>query len=223
MCLKNKIVLVAGGKSIALISVVEMLLNETATVVVVAQSANVLNFIKETAIVKDPAKLITILIDYPDYYKAVEIINYITETFGRIDICVFCFKSSTLKLRLLETEITDWEKMIESNISAYYVAVKSVFETMKQSRQGLFVSIQEGLPDSDSPLSKLAQLSNYIHKEMARMFFEELRVYGITIYYLYVNEVANAENAGPFILQLCNRNINNGYHLFLQIPGRAIN
>ena len=217
MSLKNKIVLIAGRKSIAMISVVKMLLHERATLVVVAKSATDLNFIKEIKMTNDSAKLITILVDYPDYYKAVEIVDQITESFGRIDACIFYFELPAIEVHLLDTAITDWEKMVELNISAYYVAVRSVFETMKVNRQGLFVSIHERLPGHDHRPSKLAQLSECIHKAMAGMFFEELESYGIRFYHLSVEKAVDAKNAGPFVRRLFEKEKADKSDLFMQI------
>jgi len=218
MSLENKIVLMAGRKSIAMISVVKMLLHEKATLVVVAKSASDLNFIKEIKKANDSAKLVTILVDYPDYYQAVEIVNEIAETFGQIDACIFYFESPAIKTHLLETAITDWEKMVEQNISAYYVAVRSVFETMKLNRKGLFVTIHERLPGNDQYSSKLAELSECIHKEMAGMFFDELKSYGIKLYHLIEEKAGDAENAGPFIRLLFEKNTADKSDLFMQIP-----
>jgi NADP-dependent 3-hydroxy acid dehydrogenase YdfG len=218
MPLENKVMLIAGSKSKAMISVVKMLLHENATLVVVEKSASDLDFIKEIKTAKHPAKLVTILVDYPDYYNAVEIVDEIAETFGRIDACIFYFESPAIKDRLLETDIIDWDKMVELNISAYYVAVRSVFETMKLNRKGLFVTIHEQLPDHVHQSSKLAQLSECIHKEMAGMFFDELESCGIRFYHLVVDKADNAENAGPFIRRLFEKETADKGDLFMQIP-----
>jgi NAD(P)-dependent dehydrogenase (short-subunit alcohol dehydrogenase family) len=218
MSLENKIVLITGRKSIAIISIVKMLLHVKATLIVVAKSATDLDFIKEIKTTYDSAKLVTILVDYPDYYKAVEIVDQITENFGRIDACIFYFEPPAIVTHLLETDITDWEKMAEQNISAYYVAVRSVFETMKVNRQGLFVSIHERLPGYGDRPSKLAQLSECIHKEMAAMFFEELENYGIRLYHLLVEKADDAKNAGPFVRRLFENKTADKSDLFMRIP-----
>ncbi|WP_428327671.1 SDR family NAD(P)-dependent oxidoreductase [Mucilaginibacter sp.] len=220
MSLEKKIVLIAGRKSIAMISIVKMLLNEKATIIVVAKSASDLDFINEIKAANDEANLVTILVDYPDYYKAVEIVDEITESFGRIDACIFYFESPAIEVHLLDTDITDWEKMVELNISAYYVAVRSVFEAMKVNRQGLFVSIHERLTDCAHHSSKLAQLSKSIHKEMAGMFFDELENFGIRFYHLLVEKEDDAESAGPFVRQLFETGIPAKSDLFLHIPQR---
>ena len=217
MSLEKKVVLIAGRNSIAMASVAKMLLHEKATLVVVAKSATDLDFIKEIKTVYHSAKLVTILVDYPDYYHAVEIIDQITETFGRIDACIFYFEPPTVEVNLLETDITDWEKMVESNISTYYVAVKSVFETMKVNRKGLFVTIHERLPDHNHA-SKLAQLSECIQREMAGAFFEELENYGIRFYHLIVENDVDSENAGPFVRGLFEVGKADKNGLFLHIP-----
>ena len=216
MSLQNKIVLIAGRKSIAMISVVKMLLDEKASLVVVAKSTSDLDFIMELKTANDSAKVATILVDYPDYYNAVEIVDEIAETFGRIDACIFYFESPAIETNLLETAITDWEKMVEQNISAYYVAVRSVFETMKVNGQGLFVTIHERLP-AHNQLSKLAQLSECIHKEMAGMLFDELEYYGIKFYHLIVEKAVDAQNAGPFVRRLFEKEKADKSDLFLQI------
>ncbi len=218
MSLENKIVLIAGRKSIAVTSIVKMLLHEKATLMVVAKSATDLNFIKEIKKNYDSAKLVTILVDYPDYYKAVEIVDQITENFGRIDACIFYFEPPAIGTHLLETDITDWEKMVELNISAYYVAVRSVFESMKLSKTGLFISIHERLPEYGHHPSKLAQLSACVHKEMADMFFEELAIYGIQLYHLSVEKAGDAENAGAFVRSLFEKNTADKSDLFMHIP-----
>ena len=218
MPLENKVVLIAGRKSVTMISVVKMLLHEKVTLIVVAKSTGDLDFIKELKTANNSAGLVTILVDYPDYYRAVEIVDEIAETFGRIDAAIFYFEPPANETQLLATGITDWEKMVELNISAYYVAVRSVFESMKVNRQGLFMTIHERLLNPDHRTSKLAQLSEYTQKEMAGIFFEELEDYGIRFYHLLVENAAGAENAGPFIRQLFEKQTVDKSDLFMQIP-----
>jgi 3-oxoacyl-[acyl-carrier protein] reductase len=218
MSLEKKIVLIAGRKSVAMASIVKTLLQEHATLIVIARSAADLDYINEIKLTNDSANLVTILVDYPDHYRATEIVDEITETFGRIDACIFYFESPAIKSRLLETDITEWEKMIELNISAYYVAVRTVFETMKIKKQGLFVSIHERLPNADHHTSKLARLSECIHKEMAGMFFDELDNYGIRFYHLVVEKETDGENAGPFVRKLFKTDMADKSDLFMQIP-----
>jgi len=217
MSLENKIVLIAGRKSLAMINIVKMLLDEKTTLVVIARSVSDLDFIKEIKTTNDSAKLVTILVDYPDYFSAIEIVNQIVEAFGRIDACIFYFDPPAIETHLLETDVTDWEKMIELNISGYYVAVRTVFETMKINREGFFVSIHEGLTDADHH-SSLAQLSESFQKEMAGMFFTELESYGIRFYHLLVEKSDDAENAGPFVRRLFDKITADKNDLFMHIP-----
>jgi NAD(P)-dependent dehydrogenase (short-subunit alcohol dehydrogenase family) len=187
MSLKNKVTVLAGSKGAIAISIAKMLLKENAIVIVPAQSARDLLWIKQIEAVTGSGSIITMLADYPDFYKAEQMTDDIIERFGKIDLSIACFESSTLTKPLNQVEITDWERTIEQNITAFFVAARLSFIGIKKSRQGMFISIDFTDHTLKTEQAKLTRLSLCMQKEMAKMFFEEIKDTNMGYYHLYVD------------------------------------
>jgi NAD(P)-dependent dehydrogenase (short-subunit alcohol dehydrogenase family) len=191
MSLKNKVTVLAGSKGAIAISIAKMLLKENAIVIVPAQSAKDLLWIKQLEAITGSGSIITMLADYPDFA---------------------CFESSTLIKPLNQVEITDWERTIEQNITAFFVAARLSFIGIKKSRQGMFISIDFTNHTLKTEQAKLTRLSLCMQREMAKMFFEEIKDTGMGYYHLYVdpnkkknkahNNYIHPDELGALILDL---------------------
>ncbi|WPV66946.1 SDR family NAD(P)-dependent oxidoreductase [Chitinophaga sp. LS1] len=223
MSLKNKVAILAGSTGVIAINIVKMLLKENAIIIVLAQSAKDLLWIKQMETISNGGSIITMLADYPDYYKAEQLADDIIERFGQIDLSIACFESATLNKPLNEVEITEWERTIEQNITAFFVAARLSIMGIKKSRQGMFISIDFTDHTLKRKLAKLTRLSLCMQKEMAKMFFEEIKDTNMEYYHLYVdpkkknkakNNYIHPDELGALILDLYDGNTKDKGTLF---------
>jgi len=66
----------------------------------------------------DQGGLITLPTDMIDYAAAADISENIRQRFGKIDLVVTAFDNDCSSLPLIETEIRDWQKIMDDSISA---------------------------------------------------------------------------------------------------------
>jgi NADP-dependent 3-hydroxy acid dehydrogenase YdfG len=232
MSLKNKVAVLLGSTGAIAISIARMLLEENAIVIVPAQSAKDLLWIKQIERGTGSGSIITLLADYPDFYRAKEITDDIIERFGKIDLSIACFEGSTLTQPLSQVEITDWEHSMEQNITAFFVAARLSFSGMKKSRRGMFISIDFTSHTIKTTEAKLARLSLCMQKEMAKMFFEEIKNTNMKYYHLYVdpdkkknnsqNNYIHPDELGALILDLYDGNTKDNHVLFQWMHNKHI-
>jgi NAD(P)-dependent dehydrogenase (short-subunit alcohol dehydrogenase family) len=233
MSLKNKVAVLTGSTGAIAISIAQMLLKENAIVIVPAKSAKDLLWVKQIEEVSGSGSIITLLADYPDFYRAKEITDDIIERFGKIDLSIACFEGSTLTRPLSQVEITDWEHTIEQNITAFFVAARLSFSSMKKSSHGMFISIDFTSHTIKTTEAKLARLSLCVQKEMAKMFYEEIKRTNMKYYHLYVdpdkkndrgqNNYIHPDELGPLILELYDGNTKGNNMLFQWMHNKHIN
>jgi len=217
--MNDKVAIVAGSSRFVIHSIVRSLLLESATVIVPAKSVGEISMLKECVADINTARLVTLLTDYPDYDKAFEVAESITDQFGKIDLAVICFDTPESGSVLTETDIMDWEKMIDHNITAFFIAARVVLGSMKESKHGMFISINNITDADNSCRSVLADLSSGMQTEMAKVFCEEVKGCNIKCYHLAVahltkpspnNSSAKEKNGiaddsiGSFIIKLFN-------------------
>ncbi|MEZ2334615.1 SDR family NAD(P)-dependent oxidoreductase [Mucilaginibacter sp. RCC_168] len=233
MSLKNKVAVLTGSTGAIAISIAQMLLKESAVVIVPAKSAKDLLWVKQIEAVTGSGSIVTLLADYPDFYRAEEITDDIIERFGKIDLSIACFEGSALTRPLSQIEITDWEYTIEQNITAFFVAARLSFSSMKKSRNGMFISIDFTSHTIKVTEAKLARLSLYMQKEMAKMFYEEMKNTNMKYYHLYVdpdkknckaqNNYIHPDELGTLILDLYDGNTKGHDMLFQWMHNKHIN
>lgn len=233
MSLKNKVAVLTGSTGAIAISIAQMLLKENAIVIVPAKSAKDLLWIKQIEEVTGSGSIITLLTDYPDFYRAKEITDDIIERFGKIDLSIACFEGSALSQPLTQVEITDWEHTMEQNMTAFFVAARLSFSSMKKSRHGMFISIDFTGHTIKTTGAKLARLSLCMQKEMAKMFYEEIKGTNMKYYHLYVdpdkknyktqNNYIHPDELGALILDLYDGNTKGNEVLFQWMHNKHIN
>lgn len=216
--MNDKVAIVAGSSKFVIHSIVRNLLLANAKVIVPAKSADEISSLKECLADINTAKLVTLLTDYPDYDKAFELTASITEQFGRIDLAVICFDTPESVCGLTETEIMEWEKMIDHNITAFFIGARIVLGNMKEKKHGMFISIANAAHAVNRYGSVLADLSSGMQTEMAKVFCEEVKEFNIKCYHLMAahftkplytissegkNEVAD-DSIGSVVIKLFN-------------------
>ena len=219
--LTDKVALVAGGAGQTGPGIVRSLLREDATVIVPARSARDIGRLKEYVSSMAKGRLVTLLADYPDYDKAFDMADDILSAFGRIDLAVAAFDSPAASRCLTELAITEWQKMADENITAGFVVGRVVLEAMKKRHGGMYVSMSHTCDFEKRPSSTLANIAATLQVEMARMFCEGIKEYGVRYHHLFIsNDVTGAPAPGDFIVQLYCGQAGDAGHLF-QWPGRA--
>lgn len=163
-----------------------MLLKENAIVIVLAKSSKDLLWIKQKGPIDGNGSILTMLADYSDYYRAEEINADIINRFGKIDLSIACFEDSPVTKPLRQVDITEWDRVIEQNISAFFVAARLSFISMKKSRQSMFISLDFTSHITRAKGAKLARLSLSMQREMASMFYEETKDTQTKYYHLQV-------------------------------------
>jgi NAD(P)-dependent dehydrogenase (short-subunit alcohol dehydrogenase family) len=234
--LEDKVSVVAGSPRTVTATIVQALLQAGATVIMPAKSAQEIVMLKESLLNINTTKLVTLLTDYPDYDKAFEVAESITQQFGKIDLAVVCFDTHQSACGLTETDIMDWEKMIDHNITAFFIAARVLLDNMKENKQGMFISINHTM-EIESCNSPLADLSCGMQKEMAKIFSDEVKGYNIKCHHLMAahftkpsldTSSAKGEHGvaddgiGSFIIKLFNGETEDGGSVLQEISASAL-
>lgn len=180
----NEVAIVAGPSKFVTASVVKELLLKNATVILPAKSAHEITVLKESLVGVHSGKLVTLLTDYPDYDKASEIAENIVEQFGKIDLAVISFDRPESKSLLTDVDMMEWNKMIDQNITAFFIAARVVLENMKVNKKGTIISIINALDTGEDKPSALANLCSMMQTEMAKLISAEVKKYAIQCYHL---------------------------------------
>ena len=227
--LTGKIALVAGGTGDTGVGIVRAFLQEDATVIVPGKSARSIASLKEYVAGTQQGRLVTLLADYPDYDKAFDVAENIVEEFGQIDLGVAALESPAASPCLTELEITDWQKMADENITAGFVIGRVVLEMMKKNRGGMYISMCNTEDLEKKSWSALANIAATLQVEMARIFAEGIKQYGIRYHHLFISNMATRarnsrcinkegwttpEAVGQFISQLYCGRAGDVSHLF---------
>jgi NADP-dependent 3-hydroxy acid dehydrogenase YdfG len=219
----KKVALIAGITFDTGASILSRLLHENYTVIVPVKSAHEIVWLKSVSLLAGHGTLVTLIADYADYYRAVEIFEDIHERYSEISLCVLYIEPLKINAPLTETSITNWEKMIEFNITGYFVIVRLTFGYMKKSKQGTLITISNDLNAEKGSQFKLDELSETMQKEMAEMFFQEIKDSGITYKHIFIKSNKetriDADKNFPdkfsnFIFDLYNGNSKNQSSLF---------
>lgn len=207
--------MIAGGTGDTGMGIVQSLLQEDATVIVPAKSARDIGRLKGCVSGIKQGRLVTLLADYPDYDKAFDIAENIVSAFGQIDLAVAALESPAASPCLTELAITDWQKMADENITAGFVMGRVVLQMMKKNRCGMYISMSNTEDFQKKSSSALANIAATLQVEMARIFFEGIREYGIRYHHLFVgNRAEGSRGVGDFIVQLYSGRAGNAMQLF---------
>lgn len=234
--LTGKVTFVADGTGAIGAGIVRALLQDDAVVIVPAKSAHKIIWLKEYVADIKTGKLATILTDYPDYDKAFDIAEHITGEFGEIDLAVSVFDTPPASPSLTELEISDWQKMTEENITSTFICARVFLSIMKEKKKGTYITISNADDLEKKPWLTLANIAATTQVEMSRIFFDEVKQFGVRYYHLFINNLAtrykksnclnkegwiNPEMVGRYIVQLCDSQSSNADNLFQWLSGKA--
>lgn len=230
--LSGKVTLVAGKSRSMAFSIIRRFLEEEAIVLVPAQSIHELNQLTVYLNGMDTTGLVTLLTDYPDYYKACDLADLMIQRFGKIDLAVFCFDDMADTGSLADADIIDWEKMIEEQVTTYFVGGRILLNAMKEQGSGMFVGINNHSSNGESHHHALASLASGIQEKMADIFGDAAKSARVRWYHVSIKPVSadntsqliNAgDSTGDCLLKLYIGAVNDSTDIFqsFQIPGQA--
>ncbi len=186
--LTGKVVLVAGGTNAMGSSIVRYFLEADATVIVPGKCLGEITKLKEGIANIKSGTLITQLTELPDYDRGFDIAEAIVEKFGRIDIGIAVFNGQPCNRQLTEAHISDWQNMVDDEVTPFFVCARLILHTMKASKGGLYVSLCDSslFKHEDSP--PLSKIAANMKMEMSKIFAEETRKYNVKYYHLWVKQ-----------------------------------
>ncbi|HXB44705.1 MAG TPA: SDR family NAD(P)-dependent oxidoreductase [Puia sp.] len=233
--LVDKVALVVGSSRTVVASIVQKLLLEGVRVILPAKSAQEVALLSQRIGGVNTDKLVTLLVDYPDYDKAFELAECVKEKYGKIDLAVICFDTPVSEQLLTKTDIIDWEKMVDHSITTFFVAAHVVLGNMRENKQGMFISINSANDTINKCPSALGSISRTMQTEMAKVFYEEGKLDNIKCYHLITAHSKTPEinttraeipriaedDIGVFIVQLFKENGVGAEHLFQKFAVNA--
>jgi NADP-dependent 3-hydroxy acid dehydrogenase YdfG len=225
--LTGKITFVADGTGTVGMEIVSSLLIADATVIVPAKSINKVNRLKEKVAAIQSGKLITFLTDYPEYDKAIEVVECMEEKYGQIDLAVIVFDSPKACHSLTKLSIKDWQQMADDTINAGFVCAHVFLNSMKKRKHGMYISISNAIELEKKSASVLKNIAISTQVELAKAFAAEVKEYGIQYHHLFIQPATAANkngqlipaDAGNFIVDLFGSKNADHHTLFQWLPG----
>ena len=190
--LEGKVAMVIGTINGTTSGIVSALLQQGAVVMAPVKSLQHANWLKEATSHITTGRLMTHITDMPDFEKASDIAESIVEKFGRIDMAVNVMVANKKDTGLSETDMCDWENMLDESITPCFVMNRIIIGIMKQEHQGLYISITEK-PVHTKTCSSLSKMANTVQMQLLQQFAEEAENNGIRYYHLFVAESGQQE------------------------------
>lgn len=212
--LEGKVAIVLGMQNPTTGGIVSGLLQQGCTVMAPAKSLQQLNWMKDIAANISTGRLLTQLTDMPDYEKAQDVADAIMEKYGRIDIAVTAMIANKVTTGLSETNMDQWENMLDESITPCFVFNRILISIMKQEHQGVYVNVNEKIT-ADHKCSSLSKIATSVQMQLSQQFAEEAANNGIRYYQLFVDtcnaaintqdlSIVTPESIGDAIIRLYN-------------------
>jgi len=187
--LQGKHVFVAGASSSLGIGIVGKLLSQGATVVAPAKSAQEITSLRQAVEEIPTGRLVTLLVDMPDYRKAFELADAIVEEFGSIELGVIALEPPAPSAELTGLPVLSWHKMLDEHLTMFFMCGRIVLDLMKQNRHGMYISVSNTDHLEPRPWAALSHLYAKLEIEMAKIFARETACYGVQYHHLFVNNI----------------------------------
>ena len=135
--LKNKIVLITGGSTGVGFSIAEKMIENGATAIFTARNEEKLQLACE----KLGENAHYYICDVANRPLVKELVDWVENKFGRIDILVNNADTNTLKRPIAEMPPEDWDRILAVNATGAYNVVYYVLPLMRKQKSGLVISI----------------------------------------------------------------------------------
>jgi NADP-dependent 3-hydroxy acid dehydrogenase YdfG len=192
--LEGKVAIVLGMQNETVGNIVGSLLAQECTVMAPAKSLQQLNWLKEIAASYPAGRLLTQLTDMPDYEKAQDVADAIMEKYGRIDIAVTAMIANKVTTGLSETNMDQWENMLDESITPCFVFNRILISMMKKEHQGMYINVNEKIVEGHK-CSSLSKIATSVQMQLSQQFAEEASNNGIRYHQLFV-DTSNAAVTG---------------------------
>jgi 3-oxoacyl-[acyl-carrier protein] reductase len=185
--LDGKTALIAGGTGGVGEGIVRAFLNEGATVIVPSRSSNHLQQLTDQLQSSATEHLISIVGDMSDTEPAEELRKQILDKVERIDAVVASLNSRWNEdIPLVKTSLDDWRRMIDSNLTAHFIAAKTFLPVLQQ-QGGSYTLIGGGAALKAIPNYGLVCIPAAAEVMLTRMLIEEMKGSGIRINEVILN------------------------------------
>lgn len=192
--LKDKVAIVGVGTSEVSYGIVSKLLQQGATVIVPAQSSHHLELLHRYLVDCNTDKLVTLITDLPDYDKAVQLTEAVYEEYGPLNLVVFPFEYQSPEDNLSDISIAGWQRAVEENLAAYFIACRAGINAMKIAGEGMFVAIVDTDCLARRTRNSMTDMLISGQMRMARSFFEEVKNTGVRFHHLFISKVSESSN-----------------------------
>jgi NAD(P)-dependent dehydrogenase (short-subunit alcohol dehydrogenase family) len=230
--LSGKVTVVAGSDTSIGIGIVKSFLLHNAIVIAPLSQSEAIDELRRHLSGIPSGKLVTLLLDTIDYAKASDIAEYIKQAYGYIDLVVTAFNNNTCNRPLMETDICEWQKAIDENVTAHFITGRVALQLMKEQRDGMFVTICNAAILSGKSYASLNRIITENQTELSVLFAEEVKPYNIRYYQLFVRDMiagppANEQNptpemTGEHIVKLYHRQVAHTGNVFQHFPALSL-
>lgn len=184
--LDGKTALIAGGTGGVGEGIVRAFLNEGATVVVPSRSGDRLQQLDEQLEGVETERLISLVGDMSDIESAEQLRQQILDKVGHIDSVVASLNSRWNEdIPLVKTSLDDWQRMIDSNLTAHFIAARTFLPVLKPDSS--YTLIGGGAALKAMPHYGLVCIPAAAEVMLTQVLIEEMKGSGIRINEVILN------------------------------------
>ena len=184
--LDGKTALIAGGTGGVGEGIVQAFLNEGATVVVPSRSSDRLQQLKDRLQGAGTERLIEVVGDFSDTEAAEALRQQILNQVKRLDAVVASLNGRwNEEIPLIKTSLDDWRRMIDSNLTAHFIAAKTLLPGME--RGSSYTLIGGGAALKAMPNYGLVCIPAAAEVMLTQVLIEEMEGSGVRINQVILN------------------------------------
>lgn len=184
--LDGKTALISGGTGGVGEGIVRAFLNEGATVVVPSRSDDRLQQLDEQLKGTSTDRLILLVGDMSDVEPAEQLRQQILDKVGHIDAVVASLNGRWNEdIPLVQTSLEDWRRMIDSNLTAHFIAAKTFLPVLKPGSS--YTLIGGGAALKPMPNYGLVCVPAAAEVMLTQVLIEEMKGSGIRINEVILN------------------------------------
>jgi len=184
--LDGKTALIVGGTGGVGEGIVRVFLKEGATVVVPSRSDDRLQQLDEQLEKSPTERLISIVGDMSDVEPAEQLRQQILDKVGNIDAIVASLNGRWNEdIPLVQTSLEDWKRMIDSNLTAHFIAAKTFLPVLKSGSS--YTLIGGGAALKPMPYYGLVCIPAAAEVMLTQVLIEEMKGGGVRINEVILN------------------------------------
>ena len=128
--------------------------------------------------------------DVADRDEVQALVDWATESLGRIDILVNCAGINVPKRSMAELDPADWDRLMQVNATGAYNAMRSVLPQMRERKDGLIINVSSIAGLRASPLGGVGySASKFAMTVLGTCVAIEEKDHGIRVTNVYPGEV----------------------------------